>query len=379
MNANLRFGRIAGIEIGANWSWAITFLLILWTLRAGVFPAENPGLSDGVYATMACAAAPLFFGSLVLHELGHAVTARRLGMTIEGITLWLFGGVARFSGEFPSARAEFRIAIAGPLVSIGLGCVFVLIAVAGHLGRAVDGVVSWLGYINLFLAAFNMLPAQPLDGGRVLHATLWRRTGDLLVATRRAAHAGEALGYVMIIGGILTFATSGAFGGAWLGFLGWFLLTAARSEAHSVVVHHALDALRVRDLMTANPVTVRSGQSLTGFMQMVAWPTRYAGYPVVDARGATLGLVMFGVVAAMPRDRWDVECVDEHMIPVRDLLVVGSGAPAVAVLERITSTPGRRAVVIDDGALVGIVSVADVVRAVAVGGAIDRQPRRLSR
>jgi Zn-dependent protease/CBS domain-containing protein len=379
MNTTLRFGRIAGIEIGANWSWAIVFVLILWTLGASVFPAENPGLASGVYATMALAAAPVFFGSLLLHELGHALTAQRQGMTIEGITLWLFGGVARFAGEFPSARAEFRVAIAGPLVSIALGGTFVLVALVTNLGRAVDGVLSWLGYINLFLAAFNLLPAQPLDGGRVLHAALWRGTGDLLIATRWAAHAGEVLGWVMIAGGILMVVTTGALGGFWLAFLGWFLMTAARSEAQSVVVHHALDHLPVGALMTANPVTVSSGTSLAVFMETVARHTRFAGYPVIDVRGVTLGLIAFRSVAAVPRERWDAEYVDAHMIPIRDLLVVESGEPAVSVLDRIIATPGRRAVVIDHGALVGVVSVADMVRAVEVRGATTSTHRRVSR
>src|ERR671934_1087550 len=164
MGESIALGRIAGIRIGINWSWLVVFALITWSLASGVFPSTNPGLSHGTYIAMAIAAAVLFFTSLLLHELGHAVVARREGMEIEGITLWLFGGVARFRGMFPSAGAEFRIAIAGPLVSLLLGVGFVLIALVPGLPRAVDGVVSWLGYINLTLLVFNLIPALPLDG-----------------------------------------------------------------------------------------------------------------------------------------------------------------------------------------------------------------------
>jgi len=161
---SIKLGRIAGIQIGVNWSWAVVFALIVWSLAVGVFPSQNPGLSHGTYIAMALVAAFVFFASLLLHELGHARQARREGMEIEGITLWLFGGVAQFKGSFPGAGAEFRVAIAGPLVSFVLGIAFVLLAVFAGLPSAEDGVVAWLGYINLSLLVFNLLPALPLDG-----------------------------------------------------------------------------------------------------------------------------------------------------------------------------------------------------------------------
>ena len=367
MNETFKLGRIAGIEIGINWSWLIVLVLMLWTLAAGVFPTENPGLSDGTYAAMALVAAVTFFASLLLHEVGHALTAKRLGMTIDGITLWLFGGVARFNGMFPSARAEFRIAIAGPLVSVGLGGFFVLLAWVTHLGRAVDGVLAWLGYINLVLAAFNMLPAQPLDGGRVLHAALWSRSGDLVTATRRAARAGEGLGYLMIFAGVLALITLGAFGGAWIAFLGWFLLTAARNEAQAVMVRHQLGELRVDDLMTRHPVTVDPALSLGQFMDDVAWRTRFTTYPVVDRAGAVVGLLAFRNVAAVPRDRWDRECVSDRMFARAAVVVLQPDDLAADALERLVASPVNRALVLDGGHLVGLLSTSDMARALDVG------------
>lgn len=376
MNATFRLGRIAGIEIGINWSWLIVLVLMLWTLAAGIFPAENPGLSDGTYVAMAIVAAIVFFASLLLHEMGHALTAKRLGMTIDGITLWLFGGVARFSGTFPSARAEFRIAIAGPLVSVALGGLFVLLAWVTHLGRAVDGVFSWLGYINLVLAAFNMLPAQPLDGGRVLHAVLWSRTGDLVAATRRAARAGEGLGYLMIGGGLLAFITVGAFGGAWLAFLGWFLLTAARTEERAVLVRHALGDLRVVDLMTRHPVTVDPALTLGRFMDDVAWHTRFTTYPVVDARGDVLGLLTFQDVAAVARDRWDQERVADRMRGRDTIVLLQPDDRAVDALDRLTASPVNRALVLEEDRLVGLLSISDTVRALQISGTHATRPPR---
>ncbi|MEX2464431.1 MAG: site-2 protease family protein, partial [Gaiellaceae bacterium] len=222
MRDSFTLGRIAGISFGLNWSWLVVFALIVWTLATGIFPQTNPGFSDGAYVAMALVAALLFFTSLLLHEFGHALQAKREGMEIEGITLWLFGGVAKFKGMFPSAGAEFRIAIAGPLVSLALGVLFVLVAWLMGTPEAIDAVAAWLGYINLSLLVFNLLPALPLDGGRVLRSLLWRARGDFGWATRVAATVGRGFGYLMIGGGVFLLIFEGAFSGAWLAFLGWF-------------------------------------------------------------------------------------------------------------------------------------------------------------
>src|SRR5215217_1681296 len=198
MGDSFELGRIAGIRIGVNWSWLVVFALIVWTLAATIFPDSNPGLSDGTYLAMAIVAAVLFFVSLLLHELGHALVARREGVEIEGITLWLFGGVAKFKSMFPSAGAEFRIATAGPLVSLAIGVFFVLVALVGDLPEAVDGVVGYLGYINLVLLVFNLIPALPLDGGRVLRSILWHTKGDFRWATNVAAEVARVFAYLFI-------------------------------------------------------------------------------------------------------------------------------------------------------------------------------------
>ena len=252
MDGNFTIGRFGGVEVRLHWSLIAVFALIVWSLADGVFPSQNPGLSDGAYLGAAIVAALLFLASILLHELGHSWVARREGIEVDSVTLWLFGGVAEFKDRFASAGAEFRVALSGPLVSIGLGVLFVAIALAG-LPSAVDGAAAWLGYINLILAAFNLLPASPLDGGRVLHAALWRAKGDYAWATRVASEIGQGFGYLFIALGLVMFIFQGSFSGAWLAFIGWYLLQGAKAEARYVATEQALGGLRVRDLMVRRP------------------------------------------------------------------------------------------------------------------------------
>ena len=365
MNSSLNLGRIAGIRIGINWSWVVVFALIVWSLAAGIFPSQNPGLSDGTYIAMALAAALLFFASLLLHELGHARQARREGMEIEGITLWLFGGVAQFKGTFPSAGAEFRIAIAGPLVSLGLGAFFVLLAVFAGLPNAVDGVVAWLGYINLSLLVFNLLPALPLDGGRVFRSALWYFKGDLAWATRIAADVGRAFGYLLIAAGIALLIFQGSFSGAWLAFIGWFLLGAATAEARYIATQQALEGLRVRDLMVRDPTTVEADLTLAQFMDEIAASHRHPTYPVLE-HGRPVGLLAFRSVAAVPRDEWEKRLVRDAMIP-RDLVpLLDEDEPAVDALAELSSSDLNRGLVVENGHLAGLLSISDLARALEV-------------
>jgi Zn-dependent protease/CBS domain-containing protein len=362
MGSSLRLGRIAGIEFGVNWSWLVVFALIVWTLASAIFPSTNPGLSKSAHIAMAVVAALLFFLSLLLHEFGHALQARREGIEIDGITLWLFGGVARFKGSFRSAGAEFRVAIAGPLVSLALGVLFVLIAFVPGSPSAVDGVVSWLGYINLTLLAFNLIPAPPLDGGRVLHAALWRWRGDYPWATRVAANVGRGFGYLLIALGVAMFVFQGSFSGAWLAFLGWFLLNAATAEARYLLTEQALSGLRVRDVMTPNPVVVSPDTTLGEFMDTIVLSRRHTTYPVVE-NGRAVGLLPFRCVANVPRVEWDVRRVRDCLISLDKVPVLGEGEDAVDALAELSQSGGGHGLVVSNGRLAGIVSTSDLARA----------------
>jgi Zn-dependent protease/predicted transcriptional regulator len=362
VNPSFTVARIAGIRISVNWSWLIVFALIVWTLESTVLPDSNPGLARATYLAMAVVAALLFFVSLLLHEVGHAVQARREGLEIDGITLWLFGGIARFKGMFSSAGAELRIAVAGPLVSLLLGTVFLAIASAGALGSAPDGVAAWLGYINLFLLAFNLLPALPLDGGRLFRSLLWMRTGDFSRATRIAADVGRGFGYLMVGVGLLLFVVQGAWSGAWLAFLGWFLLQAAAAEGRYGLLRDAFGDVRVRELMIRHPETVAADATVADFMDKVAHLHHYATYPVTDD-GHVLGLLSSAAVTRVPRRDWESTVVRECMLPMSRTTTVDEDESLLdAVVEM---APAGRALVLRGDEVVGLLSIADVGRLVA--------------
>lgn len=371
MTSTFRLGRVAGIEIGIHWSWLVVVALITWSLAAGVFPETNPGLSDTTYLVMALVAVPVFFATLLLHELGHALQAQREDMQIDGITLWVFGGVAKFAGHFPSAGAEFRIAIAGPLVTLVLGIAFLATSVLVPLPAAVDGTLHWLGYINLLLLAFNLLPAFPLDGGRVLRSALWARQHDEREATRLAAGFGRGFGQMLIIGGLLLAITGAVIGGIWFVFIGWFLVAAAEAEAAEVTARAALAGLRVADAMVPHPVTVDGERSIQAFVDDVFLHHRYTAYPVVDD-GRPTGLVTFRDAAGVARAAWPTEHVADHRHRLRDVLVLTPEQPLEDAWPALLSDPVRRALVTDaDGRLAGLLSSTDVMRILELG---DRRP-----
>lgn len=364
MQASFRLGRIAGIDVGIHWSWLIVVALIVWSLAAAVFPESTPGLSDGTYVVMAVVAALLFFTSLFLHELGHAITAQREGMEIEGITLWVFGGVAKFKGMFPSARAEFRIAIAGPLVTLVLSAVFLLFS-AIQLPDSVFGVAFWLGYINLFLLGFNMLPALPLDGGRVLRAAIWHFKESFQDATRLAAGLGRVFGQLLIAAGFALVIFVAAFGGVWLALIGWFLMMAAESEARVAEARQALRGLRVADVMVRDPVTADPDLPLDRFMDDVFFRHRHTTYPVTDD-GTTLGLVSFRRVAEVDRREWPARRVRDFMTPVDQTLVLAEERDLGEALSELAQSDLNRALVCEEGRLSGLLSITDASRVLEV-------------
>ncbi len=365
LGGNFSIGHFGGIEVRINWSLIAVFALIVWSLADGVFPSQNPGLSHGTYLVMAIVAALLFFASILLHELGHSWEARREGIEVDSITLWLFGGVSQFKGRFTRAGAEFRVAVSGPLVSIGLGVLFVLIALA-HLPSAVDGVAAWLGYINLILAVFNLLPALPLDGGRVLHSALWRARGDFAWATRVASEIGQGFGYLFIALGLAMLIFQGSFSGAWLAFIGWFLLQAARSEARYVATEQALEGVRVRDLMVRDPVTVDGNSTIGQFMDEVARSRRFTTYPVLEG-SRPIGLLAFASVAAVPRSDWDTRRVRDTMISLDRVPLLTEDEKAVDALVELSAPTANRGLVVDNGHLAGLLSITDLARALEVG------------
>jgi PDZ domain-containing secreted protein/Zn-dependent protease/CBS domain-containing protein len=374
--------RVRGIPIGVHWTWLLVFAIVVWSLGTVLFPATYPGLDGATYLAMAVAAALLFFGSVLAHELGHALRALDEGQQIEGITLWLFGGVARLRGSPHSPGTELRVAAAGPAVSVALAALFGGAALAGDRldwPAAVQGVVDYLGRINLILLAFNLVPALPLDGGRILRAWLWRRQASFVAATRSAARAGRAFGIVLVTVGLLELFTGAGLGGVWLVFLGWFLIQAAQDEATMALQRQVLGGRRVRDLMTPDPVAVPPDLTVAELIELAARARRFSTYPVVED-GRLVGVVPLRVVATVPSEERERRRVRDLMVPAREVPTVSPDQEVVDALAALGDRGARAMVTTEDGRLVGVLSGADVTHALEIERLRgERQPEPAAR
>lgn len=379
MRATFTLGRIAGIQIGVNWSVLVIFALIAYGLAAGQFPAAYPGLGNAAYIVAGLATAVVFFLSLLAHELAHAIVARRNDVPVESITLWLFGGVARLQGEAETPGADLRIAGVGPLVSVLLGVVF--LAIAAAFG-AFDGgglaavAIAWLGAINIALAVFNTIPAAPLDGGRLLRAALWRITGDRLRATIYSTQAGRVFGWLLVAFGLIIFLGRGVFGGLWLALIGWFLISAATMEGQQAVVQTRLAGVSVRNVMTPDPQTAPAGMPVIDFLTDYLMRHRHSAFPVVEETGRTMGLVTLDRIRQVPAEQRDRTLLRDVATPVAEVVRVSPDDPLAQVLQDLSARPERRALVFSgDDRLVGIVSLSDVTRALDRMSLLQEQAR----
>lgn len=359
---SFRLGSILGFEIRIDYSWFVIVLLILWTLSFGVFPVAYPGLPRGVYLAMGAAGTILFFMSLLGHELSHSLVARGKGIPVEGITLFIFGGMARTRMEAESPGDEFVIAGVGPLTSVALGGLFALLAWAGERAQvsvAFTGVAAYLAEINVALAVFNLLPGFPLDGGRLLRSALWKFTGNLERATRWATNGGMWIGYAVAAFGIYQVFAGNLTGGMWLVFIGWFLRNAAMASYRQFRLQSALEDVPARDLMTRAPETVPASLSLRDLVSSRFLHRRFQGYPVTDPEGHAAGIVTLHQVRDVPEAEWDRRTVADVMTPA-DALVVRPEDSMITVLERMQTSPAHRVLVTRDGVVEGIVTPSDV-------------------
>lgn len=366
MEESLRLGRIAGVDVGINWSVLAIFALIAFSLSAGRFPEQYPDLSTATYAVAGFAAAVLFFVSLLAHELAHAIVARRNGIDVEGITLWLFGGVARLTGEAQDPGADLRVAGVGPLVSLVLAGMFGLLYLGARPLDAgiVGGVFGWLAVINLALAIFNLMPAAPLDGGRILRAFLWRRRDDRHSATVTATKAGRVFGFLLMGLGLLEFAVGAGFDGLWLILIGWFLTNAAKSEEQYAQLQQRIGGVRVRDVMTPEPLVAPPFLSVQEFLDRYVFNHRYATYPIVEDE-RPVGLLSLNRIREVPAEERRATSARRVACPMEEVATAGPDEPLLEVLPRMQGcADGRVLVVDDDGRLIGIVSPTDVARVI---------------
>jgi Zn-dependent protease/CBS domain-containing protein len=366
MNQNIRLGRIAGIPVGVNWSILFIFFLLAWELADLVLPDDHPHEAVTVYWVAGIAATVLFFASLLAHEVSHAVVARRNGIGVRRITLWLFGGVSELEKDALTPGADFRIAVAGPIASFvlagGFGALGILLHRAGGGEGVVGSAFGWLAWINLLLGGFNLMPAAPLDGGRVLRAALWRRSGDRIGAATTAAHAGEVFGYVLVGFGILEFLTVSVLG-LWLVFLGWFLLSAARAEKNDVVMRSSLADVHVRDIMTGDPITFSSTTTVADLVDNQLNRYRFSTYPLVGSDGRLEGMTTMSRIRHVPTHLRLATRLIDTACSLSEVPVGKPGEPIPGLLQRMQASPDGRAFVIDDnGRLVGIVSPSDIAQ-----------------
>jgi Zn-dependent protease/CBS domain-containing protein len=366
MNENISLGRIFGIHVGFNWSLLVVAALIAWSLATGILPSAAPGATSGAYWTAGVVSAFVFLASLLAHELAHSVVAVRRGVKVEGITLWLFGGVSRFSSETNSPGAQALITFVGPLTSLVLGAAFYLVSVAAG-GGAHPGLVpvtlSWLGYINITLGVFNLVPAFPLDGGRLLQSLIWLRTGDRLRATRIAARIGMFFAYLLIAYGLATFFYAGSLiGGVWSVFLGWFLLSAARSEEAGGLVRQALSGISVREAMTPNPVQAPDNISVEDALHGYVLASRHSTFPTHDAGGRLSGLLTLAALKNVAPEARATTLIKDILCPLDSVATASPSDPVSNLLGASASCGEGRTLVVDVGRLVGIISPSDINR-----------------
>jgi Zn-dependent protease len=364
MGQGIRVGRIFGVQIALHPSWVVIALIVTYTMAAGELPSVYPGWGTALYWLVGAIISVLFFASVLAHELSHAVVARRFGLKVRDITLFIFGGAASLEGDPASPRDEALIAGAGPLTSLAIGGALWGIGIA--VGQEqLAATVGWLGFINLTLGVFNLLPGFPMDGGRILRAILWKLRGDRYAATRNAAAVGRLFGYLMIAGGVLlVFNGFSLFSGVWLALIGWFLSNAAEATVAQMSVEHSLRGIRVRDVMESNPPSISPNDSVAELVNERLIRGEHRSFLVRHDDGGLAGIVTLSDVRQMPRDHWEEARVTDIMSRYSDLATIGPDAEVEAGLKLLQQREVNQLPVVTDGGrtVVGLLTRAGILR-----------------
>ncbi|MDY0187875.1 MAG: site-2 protease family protein [Syntrophus sp. (in: bacteria)] len=356
--------RLLGFEVRIDASWLLLALLVTWSLAKGIFPGSYKGVSESTYWVMGVLGALGLFFSIIFHELCHSLVATRYGIPMKGITLFIFGGVAEMDDEPPSARSEFFMAVAGPLSSFVLGLAFHGISYAGRqLGwpGTIPTVTSYLGFINLLLASFNLIPAFPLDGGRVLRSILWGWKGNLRWATRVSSGFGSAFGVVLIFLGIFSIFRGNFIGGLWWLMIGFFLRNAAQMSYSQLLARKVLEGEKVRRFMVTDPVTVSRTLTLDEFINDYVYRYHYKMFPVVSY-GRLAGCITVRQAAEIPREIWKEHTVGEIAAPCSPDITIGPDEDAVRALATMSRTGNSRLLVVEGERLLGILTLKDMLQ-----------------
>lgn len=355
---------ISGFDIKIDPSWLIIAALIAWSLSQHYFPATLPGETAAAYLYMSVVATLLFFASLLLHELAHSVAARHFGLSVGGITLFLFGGVAELESEPHSPMVEFLVAIAGPAMSFALSFGFfflsLITSLLGGLSIATN-VLSYLALVNIVLAVFNLVPAFPLDGGRVLRAFLWHRHRNLLRATETASKSGIVFAFALMGFGVMALFQGALVPALWQILIGSFLLVAARATYQRQLVQFVFEKRTVRDVMEAQPVTVEPDVTLSAFVNQVVLHHGLSFVPVVE-NGVLLGHIDHAMLSAIDRENWSNTQVGDVFAGLDTGAAVAPDMPVEELVKHIAKTGRRKFLVVKDRTLVGVISLSDLAR-----------------
>ena len=360
MKSSIKLGKIAGIRVGLHYSWFIIAALIAFSLGEQ-FHQTNPSWGPSRIWGIALLTAVLFFVTLLLHELSHSVVAEAHGMKVKEITLFALGGVSQIESDAPDAKTEFWMAIAGPAASIliGFGCLALAAALGWHRSTeprtAVTAVLVWLGYINVLLGIFNMIPGYPLDGGRVFRAIVWAVTKDIDRSTRIAARIGQVVAFLFIFYGVWSFFRGAGFDGLWMAFIGWFLMEAAQSSYAQVEITAAFQGMRVSEVMSRDCVIVNPGISLRELVDKYVLSAGQRCFAVED-RGHFRGLITLRDVGAIPRDQWDNTTVGEVMRSLEELHTITPDTPVLDALKLMTANDVNQLPVVANGTLQGTIT-----------------------
>jgi Zn-dependent protease len=365
MNRGVRIGRIAGIRITADWSVLVIGALLAWGVAGGAVPAAVPGTPSWLAWAVGSLAALLLLASLTAHELGHALLARRRGIAVDGIRLWLFGGVAQIGGDWMTGRTEMLVAAVGPAITFVIAAVSVgttwLLASLGAPPLVVL-VPQWIAAVNVLLLVFNLIPAFPLDGGRILRGFIWARTNNRMSATVAAARAGRVFAVILVGVGVLDIFFFDPIGGFWLVLIGWFLDGAARGEAHGEQARHALEGVLVGDVMSKDPVIVPSWITVELLVEQYVMGHDFTSFPTHSIDGRIDGLVTLRGIKRLPAQQRRNRRAIDIAIPSALVPIARRDEQLTDLLKRMGNASDGRAMVFDADHLVGIVSPSDIAR-----------------
>lgn len=364
MGQSIRIGRIFGVQIGLHPSWFVIALIVTYTLAAGQLPVTFPGWEAGLYWVVGAIISLLFFASVLAHELSHALVARRFGLRVRDITLFIFGGAASLEDDPKQPRDEALIAAAGPLTSLAVGAVLLGINLA--IGQPqLAAIVGWLGFINITLGLFNLIPGFPMDGGRILRAVLWKVRGDRFAATRNAAAVGRLFGYVLIAAGVfLIFQGGSLFSGVWLALIGWFLSNAAEATVAQMSVERSLHGIKVREVMESNPPSISPNESVADLVNERLIRGEHRSFLVRHDDGGLAGIVTLSDVRRMPRENWEGARVTDIMTRYAELATIDPDAELEAALKRLQEREVNQLPVVTEAGrtVVGLLTRAGILR-----------------